>query len=65
MQTNNPENDFMRLTLRTNWSEDIWRLVYNKQAKLQKEKLRPVTPAQAIEVLLKDAYLRKKGNVNG
>jgi hypothetical protein len=49
-----PEN-----VIRTNWDEDLWNIIYQKQSELQKKKLRNVTVSQAVEVLLKDAYLRK------
>jgi hypothetical protein len=50
--------------IRTNWDEDLWDIIYQKQAELQKKKLRNVTVGQAIEVLLKDAYLRKRKLLN-
>lgn len=46
-------------TLRAKWADDTWKLIFDKQNDLQKKKLRKITPAQAIEVLMKDAYLRK------
>jgi hypothetical protein len=49
----------MSTVIRTTFEKEVWRLIFDKQAALQKEKLRVVTPGQAIEVLLKDAYLRK------
>jgi hypothetical protein len=46
-------------TIRTNFSPDTRQLIYFKIAELTKDKKRKVTIGEAIEVLLKDAYLRK------
>lgn len=48
----------MTQTLRTTFQDDTWKLIFDEQAKMQKQKLRKVTPAQVIEKLLRDAYLR-------
>jgi uncharacterized alpha-E superfamily protein len=47
--------------IRANFSPDTWKIIYDKQAEMQKEKMRRIAVSQAIEVLLKDAYLRKDG----
>lgn len=46
-------------TIRTPFGSETWKVIYDKKSELQKEKLRNVTIAQAIEVLIKDAYIRK------
>ena len=45
--------------IRTNFDKETERLIYDKQAELIKQKQRKVTISEAIETLLKDAYLRK------
>jgi hypothetical protein len=47
-----------------NLSPGVMKLIYEKQCELQKEKLRRVPIDQTIEVLLKDAYLRKTNEQN-
>ncbi len=47
-----------------NLSPDVMKLIYEKQCELQKKKLRRVPIDQTIEVLLKDAYLRKTNEQN-
>jgi hypothetical protein len=55
----------MSATIRTNFEQATWKIIYDKQAEMQKKKLRNVTPGQAIEVLIKDAYLRTASKKNG
>lgn len=47
-------------TIRTNFDKKTWQLIYDKLAELGKKKLKKITVSEAIEVLLKDAYLREK-----
>lgn len=49
----------MSTAVKVNFSKEVNDLVYNKLSELVKEKKRKVTFSQALEALLKDAYLRK------
>jgi hypothetical protein len=54
----------MSTTQKINFSKEVDDLVYNKIGDLVKEKKRKVTFSEAIEALLKDAYLRKEKTTN-
>lgn len=47
-----------------NLSKETMHLIYDKQAELQKKKLRRVSIEQTIEILLKEAYLSDKERKN-
>jgi macrodomain Ter protein organizer (MatP/YcbG family) len=49
----------MSTTQKINFSDEVQDLVYEKLAVLVKQKKRKVTFSEAVEALLKDAYLRK------
>lgn len=49
----------MATTIKTNFSKETNELLYTKIGDMTKEKKRKVTISEAIETLLKDAYLRK------
>jgi hypothetical protein len=49
----------MSTAVKVNFCEEVNNLVYNKIGDLTKEKKRKVTFSEALEALLKDAYLRK------
>jgi hypothetical protein len=46
-------------TIRTTFDSKTNELIYKKQAEMIVDKKRKVTISEAIETLLKDAYLRK------
>jgi hypothetical protein len=49
----------MSTAVKINFSKEVNDLVYDKLSNLVKEKKRKVTFSEAVEALLKDAYLRK------
>lgn len=49
----------MSTAIKVNFSKEVNDLVYERMSTLVKEKKRKVTISEALESLLKDAYLRK------
>jgi hypothetical protein len=54
----------MSTTQKINFCKEVNSLVYDKIGDLVKEKKRKVTFSEAVEALLKDAYLRKEKETN-
>jgi macrodomain Ter protein organizer (MatP/YcbG family) len=54
----------MSTAIKVNFSKEVDDLVYSRLSEMVKEKKRKVTISEALEALLKDAYLRKEKETN-